>query len=240
MSHLHIPDGVLPVWLWILGYITIAVYFIFVINYLNKTNLNKKIFLVGMCSAFMVVAMSIEIIPISYHINLSALTGIMLGPVLAPLAIIVTNIFLSLMGHGGITVLGLNTIAVTLEAVCAYYIFKFLKNRLNKTVFISAFTATFLALAVSTTASIGITYVGTGNFALHQEHEASSGIIKFEGIETPEAHQEHKAEPAEHFNIRKFILIVLTFGLIGWSIESFLTSFIINYIYKVKPDILKL
>lgn len=238
MSHLHIPDGILPIWLWVSGYIIVALYLLFAVNYIKNTGLNRKFFLVGMCSAFMIVAMSIEIVPISYHINLSALSGIILGPVLAPLAIIVANLFLALMGHGGITVLGLNTIAVSLEAVCAFYIFKLLKNRLNKPVLTSAFIAVFVALFISSSVSIGITYAGTGNLSLHSEHETASGIIKFEGREAPESQHNHNAEPAEHLNIKKFILIVFAFGLIGWTIESFLTSFIINYIYKVKPDIL--
>jgi cobalt/nickel transport system permease protein len=242
MSHLHIPDGILPVWLWVLGYLIVGLYLLFALNYLKKNNLNKKIILVGMCSAFMIIAMSIEIAPIAYHVNLSALTGIILGPILAPIAVLVTNLFLSLMGHGGITVIGLNTLVVSVEAVIAFYLFRFIKDKLNKPVVISAFIATFLALVVSASLSIGIIYAGTGNFALHGEtvQEKSSSIIKFEGYEKPEKQETCDIVTNPHFNIKKFILLIFAFGLIGWSVESFLTSFIVSYINKVKPDVLNL
>lgn len=217
MSHIHIPDGILPVWLWVFGLLIVGIYLIFVSVYLKKNRMNKKIILVGMCSAFMMVAMSIEIVPISYHVNLSALTGIILGPVLSPLAVLITSIFLALMGHGGITVVGLNTIAVSLEAVFASLMFNFIKNKLNKPVFVSVFVATFIALVISAFVSIAITYIGTGNPIFNEEN------------------------PAAHvsFDIRKFASVALLFGLIGWTIESSLTGFIVKYISKVKPDILE-
>ncbi len=36
MSHLHIPDGILPIWLWVMGYIFVAIYLLFAINYLKR------------------------------------------------------------------------------------------------------------------------------------------------------------------------------------------------------------
>lgn len=245
MSHIHIPDGILPIWLWLLGFLIVGFYLIFAVNYLKKHDLGKKIIMTGICSAFMIIAMSVEIVPISYHVNLSALSGIILGPVLAPLSILVTSMFLSFMGHGGITVVGLNTIAISTEAVIAFFVFKFLKNTLKKPVIISAFLSTFVALIISTGLSIGITYLGTGNSAFHHEHheEHSSSLIKFEGAESHSEHDEHEESEnneSVHFNIKKFIILILAFGSIGWTIESILTGFIINYIDKVKPDILDL
>ena len=133
MSHIHIPDGFLPVWLWLSGFLMVGIYLLFTTSYIKKNNLHKKLVLVGIFSALMIVGMSLEIVPISYHLNLSALSGIILGPIFSPLAILVTNIFLALLGHGGITNIGLNTVIVSLEAVIAFYIFKFLSLKLGRT-----------------------------------------------------------------------------------------------------------
>jgi hypothetical protein len=64
---------------------------------------------------------------------------------------------------------------------------------------------------------------------LFEHHDAGSVI-----------HQEDKLELREKFNIKKFFSMMFIFGLIGWVLEASLTGFIVNYINKVKPDVLKL
>ncbi|MHB8174286.1 MAG: energy-coupling factor ABC transporter permease, partial [Nitrospirota bacterium] len=83
MSHLHIPDGVLPVWFWLTGYIIAAAAVALSLFMVRKMDLKKKVPLLGMMSAMMLVGMSLEIAPIAYHVNLSVITGVILGPWLA-------------------------------------------------------------------------------------------------------------------------------------------------------------
>jgi len=239
MSHIHLPDGVLPLWLCVLGYLIVSIYLFFAGKNLKKNNDNKKLALTGIFAALMMIAMSVEIVPISYHINISALSGIVLGPILSPVAILVTNIFLAFMGHGGITVIGLNTIVMSVEAVIAFYIFNFLKNKINKS-FLSVFLSVFIALFISCWLSIGIVYFGTGNLGetmYHHEHEKVGSIIQFEGKEHEE--EEHHKHQETSFDFKKFLLIVLSFGFIGWSTESIITAFIVKYIQQIKPEMLE-
>jgi len=79
----------------------------------------------------MLVAMNLEILPLAYHINLSVVSGILLGPALGFLAAFIANLMLALMGHGGITVMGLNTLLLGSEAVLGHTVFHLLQNRLR-------------------------------------------------------------------------------------------------------------
>jgi len=251
MSHIHLPDGILPLWLWLLGYLMIGLYLAAFSIFFKKSHTGKKIPLIGVFAALMIVAMSVEIVPIAYHINLAALAGIILGPVLSVLAILVVNIILAFLGHGGLTVVGLNTIVVSLEAVLAYFGFRFISSKV-KNISVAAFLATFLALVVSSSATIGIVYLGTYNTAgiiqsvFEHNHQSSSGsIIQFEGghednlgIQKDMAH--NSSQNRQKFNIKKFILSLLLLGSVGWIIESIVTAFIVNYIKRIKPEILPL
>jgi ABC-type Co2+ transport system permease subunit len=47
---------------------------------LRTADMKKKIPLLGALAAVMLIAMSLEILPIAYHLNLSVAAGILLGP----------------------------------------------------------------------------------------------------------------------------------------------------------------
>ena len=100
MTHMHIPDGILPIWLWVAGFIVMALALGFILYRLRAIDMKKKIPLLGALSAAMLVGMSLPILP-GYHINLSVVTGILIGPSLGFVAAFIANLILSLMGHGG-------------------------------------------------------------------------------------------------------------------------------------------
>jgi len=229
MSHIHLPDGILPVWLWLAGYAIIAAYLLFFYLRSKKTAFNKNFALIGILSALMLITMSIEIIPPIYHINLAVLTGIILGPALSVLAILVVNIILAFLGHGGFTVIGLNTVVISIEAILGYFGFKILSLKIKK-VFLSAFLATFIALFISSLSTIGIVYIGTHNLDSIIEHDHHTAEHKEEVI----------AHKTESFDIQKFIMLIMAFSIVGWTAESVITAFIVNYIKRVRPDILEM
>ena len=248
MSHIHIPDGILPLWLWVLGYILIGICFIFGAFYIKKSQKQAKFPLISIMAALMILTMSVPIpFPVPYHINLAVLAGIILGPILSFFAILTSNLLLAFTAHGGITVVGLNTLVISIEAVTGYFIFKFLVKKSAK-IFFSAFTATFLALIISTFLAIGIVYAGTHNFSSlshhhcchNEEHQEKISIHNEKHIESEliEHHEHQDAE--EKFNIKRFFALMFMFGFIGWILEASLTGFIVSYIKKVKPDILNL
>jgi len=216
MTHMHIPDGILPVWLWVSGFILMAFILGFSLLQLRNIDMKRKIPLLGAVAAAMLVAMNLEIFIIGYHINLSVAAGILLGPALGFVAAFIANVMLALMGHGGITVLGLNTFLLGSEAVLGHTVFFLLKKRLP--VFWRAATATVLAQFVTTLLLIGIVAVSRASPALFGHEEEHTGAIRD--------------------SVRMFAAVVLSLGSIGWVIEAAITGSVIKFISQVKPDLL--
>jgi cobalt/nickel transport system permease protein len=218
MTHMHIPDGVLPVWLWVLGFIIMAAAAAACLFRLRTADLKKQVPLLGAVSAAMLVAMSLEILPIAYHINLTVVAGILLGPALGFLAAIITNLILALMGHGGITVIGLNTLLLGAEAVLGHTLFYLFRKRLP--VFWRAAVATVLTLFITTLALIGFVAMA------HIEP-----VLLLHGDEPGHVHE-------NVVTIKRFASIVLSLGVIGWVIEAAITGYVVRFISQVKPDLL--
>src|SRR4030067_299949 len=159
MSHIHLPDGVLPIWLWVAGFIGAVLVGVILLKLHKKEDLSRRLPLLGMMAAVMVLGASVEIVPIAYHINLTVISGILLGPSLIFLATLVVNVILALFGHGGITVLGLNTLTLSIEGILGYYLFR-LFWKLLKRITPAVFLATFLALIFSTFSFFGMCCLG--------------------------------------------------------------------------------
>jgi cobalt/nickel transport system permease protein len=217
MTHMHIPDGILPVSLWVLGLIVMVFAVGFCLFRLRGMDRVKKIPLLGAVSAVMLVAMSLEILPLAYHINLSVVAGILLGPALGFLAAFIANLMLALMGHGGITVIGLNTLLLGSEVVLGHTFFYLFKGI---PVFWRAVTAAVLTLFMTTLVLIIIVAVSHIDPALIS-HGDEHGII-------------HKGQ----VSVKTFAIMVVSLGVIGWTIEATITGAVVKFISKVKPDLL--
>lgn len=216
MTHMHIPDGILPIWLWGVGFIFMALALGFCLYRLRAMDMKKKIPLLGALSAAMLVGMSLPILP-GYHINLSVVTGILIGPSLGFVAAFIANLILSLMGHGGITVIGLNTLLLGSEAVLGHALF-YLFKRLP--VFFRAALATMVTLFITTTILIGIVAMShMDREMLHHGEELGHGLQVQGSIST-------------------FALVVFSIGAIGWIIEAAITGAVVKFISQVKPDLL--
>lgn len=236
MSHIHLPDGVLPVWLWVSGFIVAILIGLILFRFNKKEELTRRLPLLGMMAALMVLGASVEIVPIAYHVNLTVISGILLGPSLIFLATLVVNVILALFGHGGITVIGLNTLVLSIEGIFGYVLFRLLW-RLSKKLILAIFLATFIALLCSTFAMIGVVSLGASHYEelIHQE---GKGIFEFHfSKEKPDQHEEKKGGEV---NLKRFIAIVLPLGFIGWVLEGVITSLIARYIHRLRPDLLGL
>ncbi len=214
--HIHVPDGVLPVWLWSLGYLLLS--FFLSISLRKVRGDEKRGIYAAAMSAAMLVAMSIPL-GVPYHINLTVLAGIILGPWWALISDFVTNFVLATFAHGGITIVGLNTIVTWIESLIGLYIFKILGRAFKQKSWRSAVAAgvsTFIALALSALLVIGIV--------------AASGINPSEAIHENEFDQ---------VSITIFASITLPIALIGAVVEAIVTSLIVTYMRKIGTTILK-
>ncbi len=217
---MHIPDGILPVWIWVLGFILMSLVMGLGLFRLRTMDKMKEIPLLGALSATMLVGMSLptELIIPGYHINLSVVTGILIGPTLGFIAAFIANLILALMGHGGITVIGLNTLLLGSEAILGHTLFYLLKRLPN---FWRAALATILTLLITTVILIGFVALSHLNPELLHQGEGYGQELNING------------------SVMTFAIIVLTVGVIGWIVESAITGAVVIFISQVKPDMLE-
>ncbi len=219
MTHMHIPDGILPVWLWFSGFVVMSVFLALTLFRLRTMDVKKKIPLLGALAAAMLVGMSIPVLP-GYHINLSVVSGILMGPSLGFVAAFLANLILAFMGHGGITVIGLNTLLLGSEAVLGHTFFFLFQRRLP--VFWSAAFATVLTLLI--TSSILVTFVAASHIdpaVLHHDHD-----------------EDHASGAVSSGSVSMFAVLVFSIGIAGWVIEAAITGAVVKFISQVKPDML--
>jgi cobalt/nickel transport system permease protein len=244
MSHLHIPDGVLPIWLIVAGWLLAGALLAFVSLRTRSLETSRRLPLLGVMAALMLVGMTVEIVPIAYHINLAVMAGIVLGPLMGFLAAFIVNLMLAFFGHGGITVVGLNTLVVALEAVAGFYLFRGILSALAGRVpspTWPAAGATFIALALSTTAMIGIVGLSTaGNGGVPVEHEELSFRNPFEAglFSLDQPHEEEDEEEHEAMNLATFAGLVYALGFLGWILEAAVTGAIVGYVGRQRPDLI--
>lgn len=267
MSHIHIPDGVLPLWLWVGGWLLALALVALAARASGRTDVRRKVPLLAVVASLMLVAMSSEVIPIAYHINLTVVAGVLLGPVLSLVAAFVVDVVLALLGHGGVTVLGLNALLIATEMVLGWALFRLLVRTLGRArVRWAAGLATVIALAVSTTLLVGIVAVAGSSEAARRETGAlDPGTLSFEnpfsagvfslGLFGGDA--EHSGEPSGNeapvevpdsaedgtgseptLSVRRFAAVVYTLGPIGWLLEALITAALLGYIARVRPSLL--
>lgn len=80
MAHGHLPEGNLPIWLVLIGSsVTLAV-ILLDLRKVRHPDPRRSLPRLGFISTLMLVAMSAEILPLAYHLKLSVIAGILLGP----------------------------------------------------------------------------------------------------------------------------------------------------------------
>ncbi|MHA1596228.1 MAG: energy-coupling factor ABC transporter permease [Candidatus Asgardarchaeia archaeon] len=148
MAHIHLPDGVIPLEYAALGWIaslTILSYSAY--KFGKKFEDIDKVKL-SIISAVIFVSSNIPIVG-EAHLSLMPFAGIILGPYGSIIAAFIVNLFLAFIGHGGISVVGWNSlINGGLEALMASLIFHILRNKMDTRY--SAFISTIIPLLIST------------------------------------------------------------------------------------------
>jgi len=241
MSHIHLPDGVIPFVWWFGGYIAALLVAIFVLRQIDKDSVRRKIPIAAVMSAVMLITMSVPLGFLPFHLNLSALAGILMGPGLGFVIAFVVNIFMAMMGHGGVTVIGLNTLVIGAEAVIAFLIFSGLRNKLQQS--LSSGISVALALVVSI--SLMLAVVGLSGAIDITGGEAFIAHDHDHGHEYEEKHEEEKYAEEKHeegFDLGFMTLTgwaaFLTIVTSGILLESVLTALIVGFLAKVRPDML--
>lgn len=244
MSHIHIPDGVLPAWLVVAGWIAALALVWLASSRARRADVRRKVPLLGVIAALVLVSMSSEIVPIAYHVNLTIVAGVLLGPWLGAIAAFIVVVMLALLGHGGVTVIGLNTLMIAAEMGVGWALFRAFTHLLGRRrVKTASIAATVLTLALTTTALVGLVALSGGGAASARETGAldpaslsfanplSGGVVSVNTL--------RGAEPAAEggLSVTRFATVVYTLGSLGWLVEALITAAVLAYIARVRPGL---
>ena len=175
----------------------------------------------GNRSLMLIMSLPLGFIPV--HLSLAVLSGILAGPGLGLIAAFAVNTVLALMGHGGFTTIGINTLLMGGEAVLGYYLFKAASGRIGAV--ISAITANIIALTLSTALMIVIVSSAAGlTQALpihsHDDHGSTTWQAHIdEGQYTEDKGSEQSIENVQFLSLAGWSAVTLVI-LAGIFIES--------------------
>jgi cobalt/nickel transport system permease protein len=247
VSHIHIPDGVLPAWLVAAGWVMAFALLWYAARRARASDVRRKVPLLGVVAALVLVAMSSEIVPIAYHVNLTVIAGVLLGPWLGAIAAFIVVVMLALLGHGGVTVIGLNTLMIAAEMALGWALFRALVRALGHArVRWAAGVATVLTLAVTTTMLVGLVALAGGGAATGRETGAldpasltfanpfGGGVFS---VNTLRGAEPPPAAPAAPLSVARFAAVVYTLGPIGWVLEALITAAVLGYVAQVRPQL---
>lgn len=264
MSHIHLPDGLLALPIWLGAWVLMAFFLAFSIKKVQKKDIRKILPFTGIAAAVMLLGMSVPIFIIPVHLSLAVLTGILLGPSMGIIVAFVVMTILAMFGHGGLTLIGLNTLLMGIEMFLGYHVFHTLKL---KNTFVRAFLSVVLALMVSMSlmiATVGYT-VGFAEALPHahehsdhdhdHDHEADHDHDHDHEADHDHDHEadhdhEHEADHDHEHGFENAVSEVSFFSIsglyaliailaVGMILEGLATGILINYFSKVRPEILR-
>ena len=142
MSHLHIPDGVLPVAFWAPG-LAIALALLVAGAWTLRDRSPQRLAYQGALGALVLAAMAVELPlgPLEYHLTLVGPVGVLLGPAAIFQVVFIANAILALVGHGGLTVVGLNALVLGAGGALAGPVYGLLARRFAPPAAMAAATA---------------------------------------------------------------------------------------------------
>jgi cobalt/nickel transport system permease protein len=211
MAHIHLEDGALsPVWVIVWSLIAAGVVALALLILDRGRTSPRKLALAAMCTSvgFAIFQVTIPVFG-GIHLNLTPLIGILVGPALGSISALLINIFSASVGHGGWGLVGANTLVNVIEVLIAYYTYRFMRSRLSQDRFTSGLSAGICALTVSALAIVAIVTI--------------SGL------------QDSDQTRAEIFGN---MLVIAGVNIAVGVIEGFVTGYIVNFIGRIRPDLL--
>jgi len=212
MSHLHIPDGLLPLWVWGTG-LLVALLLLVRASHLAREHSPQRIAYQGALGGLMLAAMAIPLGPFEYHLTLAGPVGILLGGAGAFQVSFVVSAILALMGHGGLTVVGLNALVLGAGAVVAYRVHGAVAHRLKPAPALALGTAAGQAVA-------GLLWLGVVGIGLRLD----PGIAAHAG--------------AGDGRLGVFAAFALPLWAVGIVVESVIAFGLGRFLARVQPGLL--
>jgi len=212
MAHIHLQDGAFSIQ-WVIAWWVIAIIILGLCLYwlkkIKKID-NRTTTLAAMltAAAFAIFQVNIPLFG-GVHMNLTPLIGILAGPAIGGIVVLIVNILSAAIGHGGWGLIGANIIINMAEVTVAYSIYRAL-GKINLDTFSKAGIGTIAGLLFGNIAMILIILI--------------SGI---QGV--------NQDMPNTLYGLS--LLAAVNMGVA--IIESFMTGYVVSYISRVRPDMLR-
>jgi cobalt/nickel transport system permease protein len=202
MSHLHIPDGVLPVLLWAPG-LGLALLLLVLGARVLRGASPQRLAYQGALGALVLAAMAVELPlgPLDYHLTLVGPVGVLLGPASIFQVVFVASGILALVGHGGLTVVGLNALVLGAGGALARPVYVVCARRWGPPV------ALAVATAVTQTVS-GALWLAVMAAAMHVQAVGPNRVKLVAGVALPLYLAGIVVESAVAFGVARFIIRV--------------------------------
>jgi cobalt/nickel transport system permease protein len=224
MSHLHVPDGLLPVPLWASG-LVLALLLLARASHVSRTQSPQRIAYQGALGGLMLAAMAIPLGPLDLHVTAIGPVGVLLGGAGAFQVVFVVSVILALMGHGGVTVIGLNALILGAGAAVAALAYRPLATRLAR----AWAMAGGAALGQVVTGVLWLAVVGLGM------RLAAPPVLHGPGAHA--AHDTH-AWLAGPGRLQLFAAISLPWWMAGLVVESTIAFGLGRFLARVQPELL--
>ena len=211
--HLHIPDGVLPALVWAPA-LAVSLLLLVVSARVRTRGTRQQVAYQGALGALALAAMAIEIPlgPLEYHLTLVGPIGVLLGPAAAFEVMFIVNAILALLGHGGLTVVGLNALVLGAGAALARPAYMAFVRRF------SPGTSLALGTVIAQVAS-GTLWLIVVGYALRAGATAGG-------------------PPVEASRLGLVAGLVFPMWLVGIAVESVVAVGIGRFLARVRPDLL--
>jgi len=227
----------------------------------TRTGTRRAVPLVGAVSALVLVAMSTEIVPIAYHMNLTVIAGTLLGPWLGAISAFIVVLLLALVGHGGITVVGLNTLMIATEMALGGRSYIAVSGSWDRdgsawsrrsppSVTLAVTTTILWASSHSPAPEAATRHTGALDVETLEFRNPLSGDLINVGLlgghehETDLPHDDEQGTATGHehdeggaLSVSRFAAVVYTLGPIGWVLEALITAGVLGYVMRVRPSL---
>ncbi len=218
MSHLHIPDGVLPPIVWIIGLALAGLLLALSARFTRHIGPQRIAFQSALGGIMLaVMAIPVPITAFDYCMTLAGPVGVLLGGWGGFQVSFVVTLILALMGQGGFTVVGLNALVLGLGAVLARSVYLGSARRLGPARAMAAATA--ISQLVSTLVWVLVLWLSV--------------------VLTPAIAREHEVAEGLRFLQRGLLFTVLVPMLAAAiALESLLAYGLARFLSRVRPDLL--
>jgi len=212
LAHIHLEDGAFTLQ-WISVWWILAIVLISLCLYLMRKG--KGVDSKTITIAAMLTAASFAIFQVNMplfggvHMNLTPIIGILGGPAVGGVIVLIVNVLSAAIGHGGWGMIGANVLVNMTEVSAAYGTYKWL-SKTKVSTFARAGTAVLIGLFLGNITMIAIILISGVQGVTQSRIDMLYGLSLLAGVNMGVA-----------------------------VIEAMVTGYIVSYIEKVRPDMLR-